>query len=172
MSAIIQAIGRLDRNLFLTLNGMQHRRINRLIMACTQLGGLRFQTGLALILLTVPGSRALGLRLAVVQIMVTIIVQILKATVARVRPYNVLEGIVPFAIERDFSFPSGHTAASFTAALVVGTAIPALGALGLILAVLIGFSRIYIGVHYPLDVLAGGCCGTGITWLALGWLPF
>ncbi len=172
MSAIIQAIGRLDRNLFLTLNGMQHRRINRLIITFTQLGGLRFQTGLAATLLAIPGTRTLGLRLAAVQIVVTIIVQILKATVARVRPYNVLEGVVPFAIEHDFSFPSGHTAAAFSAALVVGSAIPALGTLGLSLAALIGFSRIYIGVHYPLDVLAGICCGTGITWWALGWLPF
>ena len=57
---------------------------------------------------------------------------------------------------RDFSFPSGHTASSFAAAGVFFRRLPKwLGVPALLLAVLMGLSRLYVGVHYPTDVLVG-----------------
>lgn len=93
---------------------------------------------------------------------------ILKNLVARARPYDVLEGLVPLLErQKDFSFPSGHTAASFAAAFVILRMLPRkYGIPAVILAVLISFSRLYLGVHYPTDVLAGMISGILISFAA------
>ena len=62
-------------------------------------------------------------------------------------------------VPTDHSFPSGHTATSFAAALVLARAVPQRAWLFYVLAAAIGFSRIYVGVHYPLDVLGGALLG-------------
>lgn len=86
---------------------------------------------------------------------------ILKNLVARTRPYETF-GQVRLLIERqkDFSFPSGHTGSSFAAAAVLFQTMPKrFGVPCVILAALIAFSRLYLGVHYPSDVLAGAAIG-------------
>ncbi len=81
----------------------------------------------------------------------------LKNLVARVRPYYVVEGLVPIIrLPSEFSFPSGHAGSSFASAWVLFRNLPKkYGIPALVLAVLISFSRLYVGVHYPSDVLAG-----------------
>lgn len=86
---------------------------------------------------------------------------ILKNLVARTRPYEVIEGLqllVDKAV--DLSFPSGHTGSSFAAAVVMFKLLPKrYGTAAMVLACLIGFSRLYIGIHYPTDVLFGMVSG-------------
>jgi undecaprenyl-diphosphatase len=62
-------------------------------------------------------------------------------------------------VPTDHSFPSGHAATSFAAALVLARAVPRRAWLFYVLAAAIGFSRIYVGVHYPIDVLGGALVG-------------
>ena len=86
---------------------------------------------------------------------------VLKAAVARIRPYDAVEGLVPLVKKlRDYSFPSGHTCASFSCAVVYYKMYPDIKGKGaMALAVLIALSRLYVGVHYPTDVLGGAIVG-------------
>ena len=93
---------------------------------------------------------------------------LLKNIVSRIRPYDLKQDI-ELLIKRlsDYSFPSGHTLASFEAATVLMIKDKRLGIPALILAILIAFSRIYLYVHYPSDVLAGILFGIAFAFLAV-----
>lgn len=87
---------------------------------------------------------------------------ILKNIVARPRPYRMMEALTILIPEPgEFSFPSGHTSSSFAAGVVLYLMLPKkYGIPVMILAFLIGISRLYVGVHYPTDVLGGMVMGT------------
>ncbi|SDB19509.1 phosphatase PAP2 family protein [Eubacterium oxidoreducens] len=88
---------------------------------------------------------------------------ILKPLVARTRPYEVIDELVLLVKKaNDYSFPSGHAGAAFAVAMVCFFMLPRRFGVGvLILAALIAFSRLYVAIHYPTDVLAGVLIGTG-----------
>lgn len=89
---------------------------------------------------------------------------ILKNLIGRIRPYEVVEGLQCIvAPAHDASFPSGHTGASFASAVAIYRQIPKKFAVFfIVLASLIAFSRLYVGIHYPTDVLGGLVTGIGI----------
>lgn len=88
-----------------------------------------------------------------------------KAVAGRERPPIGDPGISALVhLPGDASFPSGHAATAFAAAGVVAIRYPALRLPLLILAAVIALSRVYLGVHYPLDVLAGAALGLAIAW--------
>ena len=82
---------------------------------------------------------------------------LLKNIVARPRPFDAYTEIIPLITRpTDFSFPSGHTCASFACALVFFRMLPKkYGVPAVVLAGMVAFSRLYLGVHYPGDVLGG-----------------
>lgn len=96
----------------------------------------------------------------------------LKQLFCRPRPFQTISSdirlLIPFP--GGYSFPSGHTTASFAAAAVYFKFSKKWGAAALTLAALIGFSRVFLFVHWPTDVLAGAALGVGaallILWLA------
>jgi undecaprenyl-diphosphatase len=87
---------------------------------------------------------------------------LLKNLIARTRPYDVLPQLIPLIKPpTDYSFPSGHTASSFAAAYAIQRGFgKRFGIPAYVLAALIAVSRVYVGVHYPTDVLAGAAIGT------------
>lgn len=89
---------------------------------------------------------------------------ILKNLVGRIRPYELVEGLQCIVGPAyDASFPSGHTGASFASAVSIYRQLPRKFAVFfIVLASLIAFSRLYVGIHYPTDVLGGLVTGIGI----------
>ena len=122
-------------------------------------GGI-FWIACAVILLCIPKTRKTGLGMGLALIMGLIVCNItLKPLVQRIRPYDFQQEYFQVTIQlltermHDYSFPSGHTIASFEAATVLLINNKKLGIPAMILAVLIAFSRLYLYVHYPTDVI-------------------
>ena len=165
------------------LNFIQNYRspiADTLMVLMTRLGdmGLIWLV-ISLVLLAIPKTRKLGIYLVLALIINFIIANlILKPLVARVRPFDVNKLIkLLISSPRDYSFPSGHTSASFTIVFalfflktkrlegsndkfLMGDArlskiIDILFVICLVFASLIAFSRLYLYVHYPTDVLGG-----------------
>lgn len=84
----------------------------------------------------------------------------LKPLVGRIRPFDMREIALIIAPPDDFSFPSGHTIAAFEFATVLMLRERKVGIAALVAAVLIAFSRLYLYVHYPTDVLTSIVLGT------------
>ena len=148
------------------LQTMHNPVLDTLMSAITRLGDAGiFWILLCMVLLILPKTRRSGVILMAALLVDLVICNgILKPLVHRIRPFDVKTGI-ELLVKRptDYSFPSGHTAASFasvTALYLAGEKklwIPAL-----VLAVLIAFSRLYLYVHYPTDVLGGIVVGLAV----------
>ena len=123
---------------------------------------------LSIVLLLIPKTRKSGaVMVAALVVDVLLCNIVLKNLVARTRPYDVNTGVhLLVAKLHDYSFPSGHTAASFTAVVALSFAGEKRAwKAALVLACLIAFSRMYLYVHYPTDILGGAVLGTACGWL-------
>ena len=90
----------------------------------------------------------------------------------RPRPYIVHPDQVHHLLSHsaDSSFPSDHAAAAFAIAIVLFSYRRFPGVVALIVAALVAYSRVYVGDHYPTDVIAGAVIGTGIGYILVRWL--
>ena len=116
---------------------------------------------LAISLLCFKQTRKMGITLSLALVLGLVIGNIgLKNLFARVRPYDV-NNSVNLLIEKlsDFSFPSGHTRCCFESGMAMFLCDKRFGKVAFVLGGLIGFSRMYLYVHYPTDVLAGAILG-------------
>ena len=145
---------------------------------------------LILALLFIPRTRAIGI-MSTISIAIEALLNnvLLKNLIARTRPYDEIEGLVNLVGKQsDYSFPSGHTGAAFAVAgamLVVALfGLPMIAKTGefkredpslsfklvsvllIMYATLLAFSRMYVGVHYPTDVLCGLLLGLGTSAVA------
>lgn len=111
---------------------------------------------LALVLLIMPKTRRIGSTVAAALVLDVLLCNVfLKPLIARPRPFTHNDFELLIKIPSGFSFPSGHTAVSFSAAFALLFSKSKLFVPALILAIIIGFSRMYLYVHFPTDILAG-----------------
>lgn len=148
-----------DDSLILLINSkIKTNFLDRFMVVYTNLGGLLFISAFVLISIIFGNEtfRFIGVQAGLTLFISQTITYIAKSILSRERPYNILKHLNTFEINlKDYSFPSGHSSASFSLAMVIAFNIPKLSVLVLIMALLVGISRIYIGVHYPTDVAAG-----------------
>lgn len=127
---------------------------------------------LTILFLILPKCRQTGMVMAASMILNAIVTNVvLKNLFVRTRPYEVVAGLERIIEKQvDFSFPSGHTSCSFAVAVVIYKLCPKkYGIPAMVLAVLIALSRLYVGVHFPTDVLGGAIVGIGVALLCC-WL--
>ncbi len=121
----------------------------------------------AALLLVRPKTRHLGAAMALSLALEALLCNgLLKPLAARPRPFMTDPSVtLLISPPGEFSFPSGHTGASFAAAASLYFEKSRLWRPASVLAVLIGFSRLYLFVHYPSDVLAGAVLGIATGWI-------
>ncbi|MCK8816702.1 phosphatase PAP2 family protein [Natroniella sulfidigena] len=163
MRMLLQRIINGDIELFYLFNHKLKCKLLDLIMPrITHLGGALFTCSLTIFLVAFGDGRLkeTGWQVLLALVSSGIVVQVIKMIVDRNRPYKALKEVnlvnPPFCMR---SFPSGHTTAIFSVAIVLGFNFPDFSLWFKMIAGLVGVSRAYIGVHYPSDILTGAAIG-------------
>ncbi len=164
MSKFISIIQQSDASIFFMFNDRVKCKLLDFIMPLiTHLGSSIFTISFSILMVLVDlnSSNNWGLAVAASLSVSHIIVHIVKRIINRPRPNKVLENVNTFNIRLySYSFPSGHTTAAFSIGISLACIFPMLAPLTILLAALVGISRMYVGVHYPTDVIAGALVGT------------
>jgi len=158
-----------ELNFLKSLQGMRTPFLDELMKGITFLGDKGwFWIAVAVVMLFFKKTREMGLAALVAMVIGLVLGNgVMKNVVGRARP-SWIDETVKLIIENphDFSFPSGHTQASFAAAVAFwaymkkwGGAWTLAGVASVVLAALIAFSRMYLFVHFPTDILAGLALG-------------
>lgn len=170
-SILLNGILNYNTALFYAINdGMDNSVFNFIMPILTNFGNL-IAWSLVCVLIFIFGGQY-GKKVAIIGLLALFLssaaILALKYIVAEPRPFLVLSHVHLLTTENDYSFPSGHATASFAGAVAIGKKYsfiikgktykliyPLLA-----FAAIIGFSRVYVGVHYPLDVIFGAVIGT------------
>ncbi|KEO82421.1 phosphatase PAP2 family protein [Tumebacillus flagellatus] len=137
--------------------------LDRVMPWITHLGGAVWCVLLSVIFLAQRDHewRQAGINLALALGISHAVVAFCKKIMPRTRPYLALDNVaIGPKVWKDASFPSGHTTAVFSVATVLGSALPGASLLFYALAILVGSSRVYLGQHYPSDVVMGAIIGS------------
>ena len=148
------------------INNLHNPILDKIMIAITSFGnaGLIW-IGLSIFLICIKKTRKCGALMLISMLLGLIIGNgILKNIIARQRPCWI-DPNLPLLIPNphDYSFPSGHTLASFEATVMIFLHNKKWGIISLIPAILIAFSRLYLFVHFPTDIIGGIALGTTIS---------
>ena len=168
---MLETLLNLDAGFLLFLQeSVRNPILNKIMIFITSLGDGGFIWIAATIVLLIPKKTRKAGIMSAVALLGSLLINnnIIKNLVQRPRPFVTFPDIqILIPTPSEFSFPSGHTSSSFAAAAVFYRFLPKkLGVPSVILAGLIGFSRLYVGVHYPTDVLAGVFMGVILSYMA------
>ncbi len=163
MTQFIDRLNKAELSLMQRLNELWSNRVLDTLMPVISAlgnGGVAF-IALAILLISFKSTRVFGISLALALILDAVTVNaILKPLVARIRPYD-LGGFTPGVAKlHDYAFPSGHTAVAFAAAFALRPMGDRIFIGMIVFAAMMGFSRLYLMVHYPTDVIFGAIIGS------------
>jgi len=161
VSKVIEYLKNKDVDLLFFFNHkIQKNALDTFMKLITHLGSLGFAVGFPIVLMLAPNAqaRSLGFHLAFSLLISSIVVFSIKLLIRRARPFESFENIKTLFIPKDKnSFPSGHTCAAVTIGMTISQSASSIASTFFIgLSVLVGISRMYLGVHYPSDVVFGG----------------
>jgi undecaprenyl-diphosphatase len=156
------------------LRDLEQRHVTAAMRWLTRAGDTSswlLHAAVASVLITEPHAALLDM--AVAGFIATLVVAVLKRTIRRPRPRRTEPGLGGALADPDaFSFPSGHTAVAFAVAVTAIDVAPSIAAPEMAFACGVAFSRVYLGAHYPLDVLVGiviGVTCASATLPFIGW---
>jgi membrane-associated phospholipid phosphatase len=161
----------LDLSLFSLINGNHTPWADEMMLLASALGrGGFIWIAAALIAAVFPPRRMAAWRVILSVALTFLLVDgVIKPVIERDRPFEVLEDARLIDMRPvTGSFPSGHAASAMAGALSVGRLLPAARVVWWPVAAMIAVSRIYVGAHWPSDVIAGASIGLAMAWFTLG----
>lgn len=165
-AAFLVPLHRLDQSLFLAVHrGLAFRPLLVLLSVVSRLGNWPFWLGAILFTLAMgrPNATFAALHMLATAGVGGLVYKLLKERITRPRPCEAILWLEPSVPPLDrWSFPSGHTLHAVSFCVLLAHWCPEALPFVLPFAVLTGFSRIGLGLHYPFDVLAGALLGAGI----------
>lgn len=161
-SKIISQLYEFECTLFYSINSQYDRKLlNLFFHYFTHIGSAFFTITSTLFIIILSPWKFVGMQSALSLLLSHIPVQFSKKIYPRFRPYQVLKNTnVTRSPLTDHSFPSGHTTAIFSIVTPLILLMPMSGIVLYPIAILVGLSRIYLGLHYPSDVIAGAVLGS------------
>jgi undecaprenyl-diphosphatase len=160
-----------DATLFHLVNGSHSPFLDDLMLLASALGKAGFiWLAVAAISAVFPARRMAAWRLALaIGVTFLLVDGLIKPVIHRARPFTVLED-VRLIDQRptSSSFPSGHAASAFAGALAASRLLPSARFAWWVLAAAIAISRVYVGAHWPADVIGGAVIGLATAWFTLG----
>lgn len=159
---MFESIKNIDEKILSCIAKFRRPFLDKFMVCITRIGN----TGaiwllISLALLVSPSNRKSALKIISTLFLTSILGEIIiKSLVGRLRPSKATpQEQLLIKKPKTYSFPSGHTASSFAAASMIGFEYPVFVLPAFFLAISIAFSRLYLKVHYPSDVLAGAFLG-------------